>query len=1722
MPLAASRRRSSSNADILAPLVEDEALGLMDQGVIDDAANRTEWSEASRSSCPTLVVARGCSSCVGLDPAAALGQAAISCSSPWFLCAVMRPHSAVGGAPVKPGGPSVSPVSAATSRSIASPMRLDFMTLMRQASNRGSSGGLTGDPGTPTRGLPPPWSSGLMAPSDTCRSGSAAAAAAAAECRLSPADCAVTAASQQETYGGNTSALDAAQQRRKRRASALAAAGNGGALGGGSTVAAAATTPGGGAASCCPPGHGPGSSVGTSAAAVAAVAFARCSSSPDIRPGGGVLSGTVCSSTASGERAAAAPPHLMTYAPYTAPRSVEQPGSSTASSRSYYVGGCRGGCGSSSRRCSVSGGGSSSGGCGGGGGVPPGAVFRTCQVSAGRNSVEVRAVQPPSLSPLRPRGLPMRTAAAAAAAAACAVSGHSTSALPKYTYAPSLKATGAISWIDSCVPRGLAAVVPPLPAAAAKPEVVRREVVDMEGAVAMAATAAVRPPFGSGVTADADAAAAAVRGLMEQLSGPLALSGECSGVLLPDRPSDSSAAQPYITRFLKAAPAAGWISRGYCCTGGGGGDGGGPTAGSAAAESWGAGSSSRGGGGGTLPLPTLPPAATAAITVLPTSAFADDDASGGAGADGDPSANVALLQGVVVGSLGDTLTAVDGCPDGAASSVVRTGAQTQPGVGASSVAEAEQAILVIQNLLERDVLPDGTEPLAPVATADATSAPLLTPAVGRHAASPSPQLFKAFNSNRGQASWNAMTLPGGGGGDGGHLAVHGSLRAGVGAPTAAAAATTSQAAQYGPVRLPVDIGECRAPSVCSPTPSHLLTSPTFLASSASPSTFPYHGGLESFVSVQNISGNASGGGSSAAAAAAAAAAGGSMSNRSGRTLKIEPCSRCMPSPPHLRDIPRIGTCEMEAAALGGGGDRGGGGGGGGGESAPWVAALNNGGAAMRGRHSLGTRRGSSVIASESSLAAIALLRSAAPNCPLPDDSAGSGGGSQLSVLHTVGAGGAAAVQQVDGGSPHTLRLEDGLVSDPLLLVDGLCHLSYVTSGAYAAVYRGTLDGINVGIKFLASTSLDLKAPAVREALLGPGLEHENIIRTYTTRVARVDRRAVSQLKAIAAAAAMAAAAVLQRKKHSSAGTRRYSNGTSAAACSPLSLPSTPQLRAGAAASQWKATMTTTTTTAPAGGVAAGALSAGASPGRAVSSTSPRTPIGAAVADANVTANITCGIGTAGFAGYGGGGGGGGDAAISAVGSCRRHLAVREEATKAMAKVPAGPMLGLALCNDVVVSRGGVAAATAVAAGRVQNSPQGEVKGRLSSASGVPSEDRDRVGPAAAAAAAAAAVAAAGGSSGGLPRQLYIRKSLSANARTEIAAYDDDAAVMAAAAAAAAAVEEPPSAPSAPLAGLVATADACRTHGQRAVPWHGSVRILGVGARVTLLPQLLQSVDPGMPSRVLVAGPGPAPSCHGSAAAPPRGPGPGPPRGGIAAKRLLDVLRTVGVVGPTGHPTAEAHYVTVVVMEYADAGNLDSFSSSETPCDLATAVYLLRQVACGMSYLHAHGLVHGDLKPANVLLLRDPSTGRLTAKVADFGLSGLSGHQGTNGGADTCGTVAYSAPERLADEEDSSGAEQAADVYSFGICMQQLVSGVRPFADLTFGQVMFSVLCLKMRPSWPEGRCGALEPLYNMCCDPQPEKRPTFEQVMVMTVLTEGCCKLTCQGLTCFVMYYIAA
>jgi serine/threonine protein kinase len=132
---------------------------------------------------------------------------------------------------------------------------------------------------------------------------------------------------------------------------------------------------------------------------------------------------------------------------------------------------------------------------------------------------------------------------------------------------------------------------------------------------------------------------------------------------------------------------------------------------------------------------------------------------------------------------------------------------------------------------------------------------------------------------------------------------------------------------------------------------------------------------------------------------------------------------------------------------------------------------------------------------------------------------------------------------------------------------------------------------------------------------------------------------------------------------------------------------------------------------------------------------------------------------------------------------------------------------------------------------------------------------------------------------------------------------------------------------------------------------------------------------------------------------------------------------------------------MIVMEYV-AGRPLSQLLGEGPLAREQAAALGRQVALGMAAAHAQGVVHGDLKPANILV-----TPAGTVKVVDFGMAqrisapGLGDETSlweASPGGGIAGTLAYMAPEQARGEP----ATPASDVFSLGVMLYELVTGRR--------------------------------------------------------------------------------
>jgi serine/threonine protein kinase len=129
----------------------------------------------------------------------------------------------------------------------------------------------------------------------------------------------------------------------------------------------------------------------------------------------------------------------------------------------------------------------------------------------------------------------------------------------------------------------------------------------------------------------------------------------------------------------------------------------------------------------------------------------------------------------------------------------------------------------------------------------------------------------------------------------------------------------------------------------------------------------------------------------------------------------------------------------------------------------------------------------------------------------------------------------------------------------------------------------------------------------------------------------------------------------------------------------------------------------------------------------------------------------------------------------------------------------------------------------------------------------------------------------------------------------------------------------------------------------------------------------------------------------------------------------------------------------LAMRYIDGLDLEAMIAADGPLEPALAAGLIGQLASALDAAHARGLVHRDVKPANVLV--ESRDGEAHAYLTDFGLTKQVGS--TSGLTSTSiwvGTVDYAAPEQL----QSGPTDARSDVYSLGCLLYELLTGQVPF------------------------------------------------------------------------------
>ena len=166
------------------------------------------------------------------------------------------------------------------------------------------------------------------------------------------------------------------------------------------------------------------------------------------------------------------------------------------------------------------------------------------------------------------------------------------------------------------------------------------------------------------------------------------------------------------------------------------------------------------------------------------------------------------------------------------------------------------------------------------------------------------------------------------------------------------------------------------------------------------------------------------------------------------------------------------------------------------------------------------------------------------------------------------------------------------------------------------------------------------------------------------------------------------------------------------------------------------------------------------------------------------------------------------------------------------------------------------------------------------------------------------------------------------------------------------------------------------------------------------------------------------------------------------------LREARVVGKLSHPfiitlhdmgIEESTSTPYLVMEMVEGQSLEKvLTNGSVP--FPTACAWAAQVATALNTAHKHNIIHGDIKPANILITTESRT-----KLTDFGMARLASHE--NGDTSLLGTPAYWCPEQIMGRPQ----DLRSDMFSLGVVLYEMLTGISPFAGESLQKVCNHVL-----------------------------------------------------------------
>jgi len=218
---------------------------------------------------------------------------------------------------------------------------------------------------------------------------------------------------------------------------------------------------------------------------------------------------------------------------------------------------------------------------------------------------------------------------------------------------------------------------------------------------------------------------------------------------------------------------------------------------------------------------------------------------------------------------------------------------------------------------------------------------------------------------------------------------------------------------------------------------------------------------------------------------------------------------------------------------------------------------------------------------------------------------------------------------------------------------------------------------------------------------------------------------------------------------------------------------------------------------------------------------------------------------------------------------------------------------------------------------------------------------------------------------------------------------------------------------------------------------------------------------------------------------------------ILSNYIEDIIRfrnEAAILSRMDHPNIVKTYDTFeyegehyIIMEYISGESLYKLIKNGKKLEEKTIIEIMIQVCEALDYMHKQNIIHRDLKPGNIMIYPDKK-GRYYIKVIDFGLAFIKEFTAVKDSEEIAGTFCYMSPEHF--RVINRSVDERSDLYSLGIIMYQLVSGVLPFEGKSTGSIMHHQIA--MPPVAPRKHkvslSDTLDKIILKLMEKEPEKR----------------------------------